>query len=84
MFGRSEERQTERKLITEYETLVDEVLKGLTPENHSLAVALASIPEKIRGFGHVKDRHLKKAKAEEHELLMQFRAGPSPVKIAAE
>ena len=84
VFGRTEERRTERKLIADYETLVDEVLAGLTPENHSLAVALASIPEKIRGYGYVKERHLKKAKGEEHELLMQFRAAPSPVKIAAE
>ena len=84
VFGRSEERQTERKLITDYETLIDELLAGLTPENHLLAVALASIPEKIRGYGYVKESHLKKAKAEEHELLMQFRAGPTPMKVAAE
>ena len=38
----------------------------------------------IRGYGHVKDSHLKKAKAEEAELLAQFRAGPAPLKIAAE
>ena len=84
IFGRTEERRTERKLIKDYEALIGEVLKDLTAENHSLAVALASIPEKIRGFGHVKEQHLKKAKAEEQELLAQFRAGPAPVKIAAE
>ena len=83
-FGRSEERRTERQLIVDYEALMDELLRGLTPETHSLTVALASIPEKIRGYGHVRETHLRKAKAEEHELLMQFRAGPTPVKIAAE
>ena len=84
IFGHSEERQKERKLIADYEGLVDELLQGLTSENHSLAVALASLPEKIRGYGHVKETHLKKAKAEEAELLTQFRASPKPVRIAAE
>ena len=50
----------------------------LTPENHHLAVGLAAIPEKIRGFGHVKLRHLKTAKADESALLEQFRASPTP------
>jgi indolepyruvate ferredoxin oxidoreductase len=49
-----------------------------------LAVALASIPEKIRGYGHVKMRHLKAAKAEEAVLLEQFRSGQPPLLKAAE
>ena len=59
-------------------------MANLSPGNHEIAVALAAIPEKIRGYGHVKMRHLKAAKAEEHHLLEQFRAGPAPVKLAAE
>src|SRR5262249_16724575 len=57
-FGRTTERRTERQLIADYEVLLREIFDRLTPENHHLAVALASIPEKIRGFGHVKARHL--------------------------
>src|SRR6202030_3149579 len=53
-FGRSAERRIERKLIADYEALLAEILGGLTPDNHHLAVALAAIPEKIRGYGHVK------------------------------
>ena len=49
-----QERTTERKLIADYEAMLDEVLGKLTPDNHPLAVGLAAIPEKIRGFGHVK------------------------------
>ena len=75
LFGRTEERRTERKLIADYEALLDEVLGKLTPENHQLAVGLAAIPEKIRGFGHVKARHLTAAKADEAALLEQFRSG---------
>ena len=49
-FGYSAERRTERQLIADYEALLDEILAGLTPQNHHLAVGLAVIPEKIRGF----------------------------------
>jgi indolepyruvate ferredoxin oxidoreductase len=83
-FGRSLERQTERKLIEDYEAMLDEVLGKLTPENHHLAVGLAVIPEKIRGFGHVKQRHLTAAKADEAALFEQFRAGAPALLKAAE
>jgi indolepyruvate ferredoxin oxidoreductase len=83
-FGRSLERQTERKLVQDYETMLDELLARLTPENHHLAVGLAVIPEKIRGFGHVKQQHLTAAKADEAALLEQFRAGAPMLLKAAE
>jgi indolepyruvate ferredoxin oxidoreductase len=75
LFGYTHERQAERLLIADYMALVDEILAKLTPANHALAVALASIPEKIRGFGHVKERHMLAAKGEEAELLAKFRSG---------
>ena len=84
VFGYPKERRIERKLITDYEILIEEILANLSPDNHATAVALASIPEKIRGYGHVKTKHLKAAKAEEQSLLEQFRRGPAPVKLAAE
>jgi indolepyruvate ferredoxin oxidoreductase len=84
IFGYSEERRTERRLITDYETLLAEITAKLTPENHAVAVGLANIPEKIRGFGHVKARHLTAAKADEAALLEQFRSGQAPVLKAAE
>ena len=83
-FGYTAERKTERRLIAEYETLLDELVEGLTPTNHQFAVALAMIPEKIRGFGPVKQRHLAAAKAEEAALLEQFRAGATTFLRAAE
>ena len=84
IFGYSEERKTERKLVADYEALLGEIIGKLTPENHHLAVGLANIPEKIRGFGHVKARHLVAAKADEAALLDQFRSGQAPVLKAAE
>jgi indolepyruvate ferredoxin oxidoreductase len=82
--GYTEERRTERKLIADYEVMLDEVLANLTPANHPIAVGLAAIPEKIRGFGHVKLRNLAAAKADEAALLEQFRGGAAPVLKAAE
>ena len=67
-----------------YEALLDEIIGRLDAGNHALAVGLAAIPEKIRGFGHVKVWHLQSAKAEEAALIEQFRAGPAPALKAAE
>ena len=49
VFGYTEERRTERQLMLTYERVVSELLTQLTPENHALAVQIASIPEEIRG-----------------------------------
>ena len=82
-FGYTQERRTERKLVGDYEAMLDEILQKLAAGNHHLTVGLAAIPEKIRGFGHVKMRHLAGAKADEAALLDQFRAGsPSFLKAA--
>jgi indolepyruvate ferredoxin oxidoreductase len=84
VFGYSDERRTERRLIADYEALLTKLMAELTPFNHQTAVALASIPEKIRGFGPVKQRHLTAAKAEEAALREQFSAGATPFLKAAE
>ena len=68
----------------DYQATLDEVLAKLSPENHHLAIGLAVIPEKIRGFGHVKHQHLAAAKADEAALLEQFRAGAPMLLKAAE
>ena len=84
IFGLTAERKMERKLLADYEALITEVCSALTPANKALAIGLATIPDKIRGFGHVKERHVMAAKAEEAALLAQFRAGGAPQSIAAE
>ena len=83
-FGYTAERRTERQLVGDYEALLDELMARLTPDNHHLAVGLAVIPEKIRGFGPVKMRHLAAAKSDEAALLEQFRAGAVALLKAAE
>ena len=78
-FGRSAERRLERRLIVEYEELLAELCADLTPARHELAVELASVPEQIRGYGHVKERHLVAARKLQAELIARWRAGtPGP------
>lgn len=72
-FGYTAERRGERRLIAEYEATVQLLLEGLSDDRLALAVEIASIPEHIRGFGHVKDAHLEKAKTREATLLAQWR-----------
>ncbi len=84
IFGYTHERRTERQLIRDFEALLAEIVAKLNAGNHMTAVGLASVPQKIRGFGHVKERNLKAAKAEEADLLARFRAGPQPLPVAAE
>ncbi len=74
IFGRSEERQMERRLIGEYEAMVEELIAKLSRDNHALAVELVSVPEQIRGFGHVKLKHVAVAKKAEAALLERWRA----------
>ena len=72
-FGYSEERKTERALIGEYRASIEELLGGLQAASLPLAVEIASIPEDIRGYGHVKDRHLSAARAKWAGLMQQWR-----------
>ncbi|MGI9514566.1 MAG: indolepyruvate ferredoxin oxidoreductase family protein [Anderseniella sp.] len=85
-FGRTAERRMERQLITDYRDTLSVVLSGLKPANLGLAVEIASVPEDIRGYGHVKERHVAEAKANEATLLDAYKAGKSraPVFMAAE
>jgi indolepyruvate ferredoxin oxidoreductase len=84
VFGRTEERKMERQLLNDYERLLIELCSATNRENKALAIALASLPDKIRGFGHVKERHVAAAKVEEADLLARFRSGDGPHAIAAE
>ncbi len=83
IFGRTEERRTERALIGEYETLVRDLLAKLDRSNVGLAVELASIPEEIRGYGHVKERHLAAARQKQARLLDAWRNPGHDARAAA-
>ena len=74
VFGKTEERRVERALIVQYRECIEELIAGLTPERLALAVEIAQIPEHIRGYGHVKERHLLVARAQWDRLMAQWRS----------
>ncbi|HEY0179400.1 MAG TPA: indolepyruvate ferredoxin oxidoreductase family protein [Dokdonella sp.] len=72
-FGYTAERRTERRLVADYFAAVDELLAGLDADNHALAVDIASVPERIRGYGHVKARHLADVAPHQQALFAAWR-----------
>ena len=62
-------------LIAEYRASVEELLSGLTADKLALAAQIARIPEDIRGYGHVKERHLLAARSKWEQLMAQWRQG---------
>ncbi|MBP6777523.1 MAG: indolepyruvate ferredoxin oxidoreductase family protein, partial [Piscinibacter sp.] len=83
VFGRSEERRTERALIGEYESCIEELLQALSADRLTQAVEIARIPEEIRGYGHVKERHLAAARPKWAALMAAWRAGAVDARKAA-
>lgn len=84
-FGYFAERKRERRLISAYEARIGELLTSLNSDNHAAAVAIAALPEMIRGFGHVKLKSIERAGDEEARLLHVFKSGKPPVaNLAAE
>jgi indolepyruvate ferredoxin oxidoreductase len=71
VFGYTAERKMERQLIGDYEDR-QRTLRQARRRQRGLAAEIASIPEHIRGYGHVKEAHLHKAKAREAELLREW------------
>ncbi|MCC6197561.1 MAG: indolepyruvate ferredoxin oxidoreductase family protein, partial [Burkholderiales bacterium] len=83
-FGRTAERRAERGLIAHYESTIAGLLPALSADNRALAVEIASVPEHIRGFGHVKERHLEAARAREQALLQRWTSSArGPAVVAA-
>ena len=83
VFGKTQERRTERALIGEYRSSITALLVGLTADNHAVAIDIARIPDQIRGFGHVKERNLVAARQRWAQLVQQWQAGQNPEKQAA-
>jgi indolepyruvate ferredoxin oxidoreductase len=75
VFGRTEERRTERALVDEYRRTVMELVERLQPGNHALAVEIARLPEQIKGYGHVKARNLAAVRPQWDALMQQWRDG---------
>ena len=68
LFGYTDERRMERGLLADYEAAIAKIVSGLTSERLPTATQIAAIPQKIRGYGHIKDASVGPAKAEEKAL----------------
>ena len=85
-FGHTEERRLERELARDYEAMLrDEILPMLAADNHALAQQIARVPERIRGYGHVKLGNLATGRAQWRELLDRWhgRSGDDRTKPTA-
>jgi indolepyruvate ferredoxin oxidoreductase len=85
LFGYTAERRTERQLITEYRAAVEAALADLTAARLESAVAIARVPDDIRGFGHVKQLGVDQARARWAVLGDQYRtAGTAQAELRRE
>jgi indolepyruvate ferredoxin oxidoreductase len=82
IFGYSEERVLERRLIVEYAARMRDVTQRLTPANYDVAVEIASVSERIRGYGHIKRRHLAEVTPKQAALLAAFEVARPEVAAA--
>jgi indolepyruvate ferredoxin oxidoreductase len=85
IFGHSADRKLERELIADYEKDVARVLAALSPVTLETAVELLALPDRIRGYGPVKEKSVKDAKARHAQLTADLaNPPPAPRQIAAE
>jgi indolepyruvate ferredoxin oxidoreductase len=77
VFASSPDRRLERRLLADYEAGLERLLAGLTPERLSLAVKIASVPDAIRGYGHVKEAAAAAARPAEGALWAEWHAAPA-------
>lgn len=69
IFGYSQERKTERQLIEDYKQMLEKALPHLNESTYETVLELAKLPEKMRGFGHIKEANIKQAKEQENDLF---------------
>ena len=71
-FGYAQVRRVERQLIGEYRHLIETVLARLTPENHDVAVAIALLPDEIRGYEQIKLDSVKRLRERVAEVMARL------------
>jgi len=81
LFGYTGERKLERQLISDYESLLDTLEARLTLDNRKIAIELARLPLRTRGFGHVKEGAVRWAKKKEADLLARLTADAAPTPV---
>ncbi len=74
IFGYSTERKLEKQLIQDYKQIIEWTLEHLSTDNYPIAVELATTPDDIRGFGHIKEASLQQFKQKQQKLQKQINA----------
>jgi len=72
IFGYTEERRMERQLVVEYERVMVAALDRLSSASIADVIELAELPERMRGYGHVKEKNVRDAKLREKDLLAKI------------
>jgi indolepyruvate ferredoxin oxidoreductase len=83
VFGYTGERRMERRLLAQYEADLDRIADELDAQRIEAAAALASVPQLIRGFGHVKQANAAKAEDERRRLVDRFAGSRSGAVLQA-
>ena len=73
IFGNTAERKSERALINEYKMYLEEIMRSWHPDKESLAMAIANMPDSIKGYGHVKQRKVEEARSKWLQLMALWR-----------
>ena len=76
-FAHSKDRKLERQLIAEYQTVIEETIQHLNPDNYRIAVEVAAYPETIRGYGHVKQKSVQETRERVAKLQLALRDEPN-------
>ena len=69
LFGYAEVRRTERALVQEYQQLIDKMSNNLSAENYDKMVAIAKLPDMIRGYEDIKMENVKEYREKVQEML---------------
>jgi indolepyruvate ferredoxin oxidoreductase len=77
------ERKLDSQLLAEYEGDLAFLLAHLSAQNHEVAVAIASLPDSIRGYGHVKAAAAEQARTKRSELMKQLNQRAGEPKLSA-
>ncbi len=81
LFGYTEERRAERKAVRDFETLMRDQIRQLTPKRLPLVLELARLPQSVRGFGHVRYSQAQAAAIRQAELLQLLGAEVSAATV---
>lgn len=83
IFGYTEERRSERRMIDEYISVIMDILPHAQGEDKETALHIAQLPDMVRGYGHVKEKNMAAYEARKTQLLQRL-GRSAPETVAAE